>query len=384
MKRLNIQKKLKSESNLYTPDLLDEIKAKAVSENLLSQDSHTSKPVSVNGSNSDGRFKRKIWSIASSVCAVACCLVLVFCFVLGKGGNTNNRIVNLSASDLYGIGAVSSIKLLNCNTSVSAIKALSDVSASTSSDVENSGDVKDQAKKFNEYFTALDSFLGEDIVTTETSSNVDSEYPYETKMVINGKDIDGETVVYTMYYTEALSDALNDSEDDDDEFETQKAYVLKGVMVIDGKDYYLEGQRVEENEIGESENELRIRAYLSEEDRSSYVEMEQENSVEDGETETEYVYSVYSNGTLIEQTAVDFETEREGGEVETEYELEFRNGTGVGRYVVEKVVKDGKTEIKVEYAINQKVGEFSIVEIIGADGEKQYEYTFEDQTKLIF
>ena len=146
----------------------------------------------------------------------------------------------MSASDLYGIGAVSSIKLLNCNTSVSAIKALSDVSTSTSSNVENSGDVKDQAKKFNEYFTALDSFLGEDIVTTETSSNEDSEYPYETKMVINGKDIDGETVVYTMYYTEALSDALNDSEDDD-EFETENAYVLKGVMVIDGKDYYLEG-----------------------------------------------------------------------------------------------------------------------------------------------
>ena len=308
------------------------------------------------------------------------CLLMALTFALSA---CNFSASSLSASDLYGIGAVSSIKLLNCNTSVSAIKALSDVSASTSSDVENGGDVKDQAKKFNEYFTALDSFLGEDIVTTETSSNVDSEYPYETKMVINGKDIDGETVVYTMYYTEALSDALNDSEDDD-EFETQKTYVLKGVMVIDGKDYYLEGERVEENEIGESENELRIRAYLSEEDRNSYVEMEQENSVEDDETETEYVYSVYSNGTLIEQTAVDFETEREGGEVETEYELEFRNGTGVGRYVVEKVVKDGKTKIKVEYAINQKVGEFSIVEIIDADGEKQYEYTFEDGSKKVY
>lgn len=134
----------------------------------------------------------------------------------------------------------------------------------------------------------------------------------------------------------------------------------------------------------ETETELKIRAYADVADKSTYIQMEQEYSVEEGETETEYVYSVYKNGVLLEQTAVEFETENENNKVETEYELEFISGDSKGRYVVEREVKEGKTTIKVKYDIGGKTGVFRISEIIDGNGEKQYEYSYSDGSKKVF
>jgi hypothetical protein len=112
--------------------------------------------------------------------------------------------------------------------------------------------------------------------------------------------------------------------------------------------------------------------------------MEQEYAVEDGETETEYVYSVYANNKLLEQTAVEFETENKDNKVETEYELEFRSGTSKGKYVVEREIKNNRSLIKVKYDIDGNKGVFHIREIIGENGNKQYEYTFSDNEIIIF
>ena len=339
---------------------------------------------------------------------VGLCLTMAVSMALAAcGGPKSTANVLSSPNDVYGMGAVSSVRLLGNNMSSSAVKTFSAVSATTqmracgvelaSSTIDNSEqEVKEQAKRFNEYFTALDSFLGDDVVSTITEANTDSNYEYETKMTIKGKDFDGETVIYTMYYTETLvkadsaddensadddEDSADDDEDagDDDEDaanedeETENEYQLVGVMVIDGADYYLEGERSEETEKGESETELKIRAYADKTDKTSYIQMEQEYSVEDGETETEYVYSIYANGELIEQTAVEFETETKNNKVETEYELEFRSGTSKGKYVVEREVKDNKISIKVKYNIDGKTGVFHIREITDENGNKQYE-----------
>ena len=129
---------------------------------------------------------------------------------------------------------------------------------------------------------------------------------------------------------------------------------------------------------------MKIRAYADKADKTSYIQMEQEYSVEDGETETEYVYSVYANGELLEQTAVEFETENKGGKTETEYGLEFRSGATKGRYSVEREVKDGKTRIKVQYDIDGRKGVFHIREIIGENGDKQYEYSYSDGSRQVF
>ncbi len=333
---------------------------------------------------------------------VGLCLTMTMSVALAACEDPESTANGLSSpNDVYGMGAVSSVRLLGNNMSSSAVKTFSAVSAATqtrackvesaSSTIDHSEqEVKEQTERFNEYFTALDSFLGDDVVSTTTEANTDGNYEYETKMTINGKDFNGETVTYTMYYTETLVKA--DSDDDGDENEdaanedeeTENEYQLVGVMVIDGADYYLEGERSEETEKDESETELKIRAYADKTDKTSYIQMEQEYSVEDGETETEYVYSIYANGELIEQTAVEFETETKNNKVETEYELEFRSGTSKGKYVVEREVKDNKISIKVKYNIDGKTGVFHIREITDENGNKQYEYSYNDGSKQVF
>ena len=129
---------------------------------------------------------------------------------------------------------------------------------------------------------------------------------------------------------------------------------------------------------------MKIRAYADIADKSSYIQMEQEYSIEDGETETEYVYSIYANGELLEQTAVEFETKNKNNKVETEYELEFRSGTSKGKYVLEREVQDNKTSIKVKYNIDGKTGVFHIREITDESGNKKYEYSYSDGSKQVF
>ncbi|MDY2880112.1 MAG: hypothetical protein SOT34_04160 [Candidatus Borkfalkiaceae bacterium] len=323
---------------------------------------------------------------------VSLCLTMSMSMALTACGDPESQTNVLSSpNDVYGMGAVSSVKLLGSNMSASAVKTFSVVRATTqtracgvelaSSTIDNSEqEVKEQTERFNEYFTALDSFLGNDVVSTITEANTDSNYEYETKMTINGKDFNGETVTYTMYYTETLDKV--DSNDEEEEIESK--YRLIGVMVIDNVDYYLEGERSEETEKDESETELKIRAYADIADKSSYIQMEQEYSIEDGETETEYVYSIYANGELLEQTAVEFETKNKNNKVETEYELEFRSGTSKGKYVLEREVQDNKTSIKVKYNIDGKTGVFHIREITDESGNKKYEYSYSDGSKQVF
>ncbi|MDE6059050.1 MAG: hypothetical protein K2G44_03315 [Clostridia bacterium] len=306
---------------------------------------------------------------------IAAGLALTGAMFFACTGCGNNSAALSSAQDVYGMGAVSTVKLLGSEIAGGAVKSLSAV-VSTAAETGGAGEdtVKAQADKFNEYFNMLDSFLGEDLVSTTAVKNTDEAYAdYETKLTINGRDLDGEKVTYVMYYTETHVRTTVDKD------EKKEEYTLVGVMVMDGGDYALRGEREYETERGETENELRIRAYPDIADKTTYVQMEQENSEETGETEQEYVYSVYQNGTLVEKTAVEFETERKGNKEEVEYELEFLQGSAKGKYKVEKETKNGVVEMKVKYTIDGKSGTFRIRQT--KDG---YEYTFSDNTQKVY
>ena len=390
MKQKNIEKRLKNEAKQFAPDPLEKIKMAARAENLLPYDSeHNSEVYSQGNTAVMAKSKRKtIWSF-TAFASIIVCFILILSFTLNFGRNKpfNPTRINLSAEDVYGMGAVSSVRLLGSNLPTGAVQSFSAVAYTTSNySVANKSedDAKQQAKRFNEYFTALDSFLGEDIISTTTEENTDGQYPYKLKMTITGKDLSGKIIPYVMYYTETLVGADGEENDDNEENEeTENEYQLIGVMVIDNVDYYLEGERSEETEKDESETELKIRAYADIADKSSYIQMEQEYSIEDGETETEYVYSIYANGELLEQTAVEFETKNKNKKVETEYELEFRSGTSKGKYVLEREVQDNKTSIKVKYNIDGKTGVFYIREITDESGNKKYEYSYSDGSKQV-
>ena len=317
-------------------------------------------------------MKKRILSVVA--CALSAAIV-AFAFAGCKAKPDRA----LSAQDAYGIGAVSSVKLLGTGVSAAAMSAFAELGNEavvvTAEKVGDTDERKAATEKFNEYFRALDGFGGDDVVKTTVGDNDDESYPYAKKMTIEGVGMDGRKVVYVMYYDET------EVKTEEDDGEIEKEYSLNGVITIDGKEYAVEGMRSEETEDDERESELRIRAYADAADKTTYVEMERENSVEEGETETEYVYSIYRGGVLIEQTAVEFERENENGKEEIAYEIEFRSGETIGKYEVER--KAGN-EVKVKYATGGKTGSFRVIAETDESGNETYKYVFQDGREYVF
>ena len=317
-------------------------------------------------------MKKRILSVVA--CALSAAIV-AFAFAGCKAKPDRA----LSAQDAYGIGAVSSVKLLGTGVSAAAMSAFAELGneavAVTAEKVGDTDERKAATEKFNEYFRALDGFGGDDVVKTTVGDNDDESYPYAKKMTIEGIGMDGRKVVYVMYYDET------EVKTEEDDGEIEKEYSLNGVITIDGKEYAVEGMRSEETEDDERESELRIRAYADATDKTTYVEMERENSVEEGETETEYVYSIYRGGELIEQTAVEFERENENGKEEIAYEIEFRSGETIGKYEVER--KAGN-EVKVKYVTGGKTGSFRVIAETDENGNETYKYVFQDGREYVF
>ena len=317
-------------------------------------------------------MKKRILSVVA--CALSAAIV-AFAFAGCKAKPDRA----LSAQDAYGIGAVSSVKLLGTGVSTAAMSAFAELGneavAVTAEEVGDTDERKASTEKFNEYFRALDGFGGDDVVKTTVGDNDDESYPYAKKMTIEGIGMDGRKVVYVMYYDET------EVKTEEDDGEIEKEYSLNGVITIDGKEYAVEGMRSEETEDDERESELRIRAYADAADKTTYVEMERENSVEEGETETEYVYSIYRGGVLIEQTAVEFERENENGKEEIAYEIEFRSGETIGKYEVER---EAGNEVKVKYATDGKTGSFRVIAETDESGNETYKYVFQDGREYVF
>lgn len=292
------------------------------------------------------------------------------CTLFG-GCGSGNTSEQFTKEMFYGVGAVSCVEILG--SSLNAQSAVALAKLATASD---DGGIKEQAENFNKYFAALNSFLDDSALTVETVKNTDEGYSqFAIKLIVKGKDIAGNATEYVMYYNETfVSEKVEDGE-------TESRYSLEGVMLTDGTEYRLTGGKEIEEEDGEREEELKIRAYTGDA-AGDFVEMKQEQSVEGGETETEYVYRIYSDNKLVEETSVEFETETKNGKTETEFELEFKKGGAKGKYKVEREVKDGATEISVKYNLDGKQGKFKIKEII-KDGQPYYEYTFDDNGKVL-
>ena len=330
-----------------------------------------------------------------------------------------------SSNNLLGMGAVTTVELLGSQVASGALQALSSVqlfngedgagntdpgAQTPNADGEASSPVEDQAETFNKYFSMLDSLLGDDVIATELTANTDAGYEnYAYKLVIKGKDMTGADVTHLMYYNETQKTAPADTSEnttseqsasgqlnaaknpwdffkwknpwkDHQDSENKTEYVLDGVMVIDETDYVLRGTRSAETEEDETENEIEICAYLDGADSDTFVRMKQETSVEEGETEKEYVYTVFENGKLIETTAVEFETETQNDKEKVQYKIAFLNEDSRGIYTVERRTIDGESVMRVGYIINGKAGVFFIRQT--EDG--QYEYTFESGRKKHF
>lgn len=370
MKQSELKKQLKAESDRFVPDPFDKIMAAAKNENPTEVVQTNTAP---SRRGTKARKKSGIIGVCASLAAAAACLAIVLPVTLSGANDAKTPLtVQLSPQDTYGIGAVTAARLLGEGASAQALSYASPFSLTYS---QKSQGAKEQAENFHRYFTAFDCFLGSEIVTTSTAENTDANYPYAQKMTICGTDFNGNAVSYVMYYTETP-----DREETDGD-ETERKYLLEGVMAMNGTDYCLTGERSCETDGDETETELKIRAYADKSDKKSYIEMAQEISSENGEYETEYVYSVFRNGKLVEETAIEFETEQKDGKEETSFELEFRNGEAKGEYKAKRETKNGVSEIKVKYKIDGEEDEFRIRKAADGNG-KQYEYLFSDNSAI--
>lgn len=242
-------------------------------------------------------MKKIITTILAGTLALSVAAVAAGCSLGGNknGGDAQNNNGELmqSAESIYGVGAVTTAKLLmetkSENKSLAAVLAAetepetsnpettdpntptapetdpnapdttepsapttpesnpSTPSTPTAPDYQlpESGDAstdkaQGEADTFNKYFSMLEGFLEKGATTTLVSEN-DSADPalaaYTTKLIIKGKNELGEENVHTMYYTETKLESYNDrdldddyDDDDDDEFKTVEAWTLEGVL----------------------------------------------------------------------------------------------------------------------------------------------------------
>ena len=209
------------------------------------------------------------------------------------------------------------------------------------------------------YMGLVDSFLNGSGYSVEVTNSDRAEYDEMMKISYSG--LNGSTK-YEMHYNKIL---IPDFDDDDDrwEKEEEEEYALKGVLVIDGMEYPVQGVREIERERNEYESETEFRVTL-EDGRSVWVE--QSESSEKDEHELEYSYLIRENGRVVERSSFSFEEEK--GETELEMITE-KNGKRES-FSFEKESYRGREYIFLRVGSGRETKSYLVV----SDGNGGYTY----------
>ena len=132
----------------------------------------------------------------------------------------------------------------------------------------------EQATERDGYLTLVGSLLSDGgfAMISQTSDRAE----YTEKMIVSCRDISGNQFSYMMYYNQLLT------ESEEDEGEIEETYSIEGVMIVDGAEYAIRGERENETEGDESEAETSFRVTLGE---NSYMLVEQSFEQERDEVE---------------------------------------------------------------------------------------------------
>ncbi len=191
---------------------------------------------------------------------------------------------------------------------------------------------------------------------------------YSEKMIVSCKDISGNEVSYIMYYNQLLTE----SEEDEDEVE--ETYSIEGVMLIDGAEYAIRGERENETGDGETETQTEFRVTISE---SRYMLVEQSYESENGgEAEQEFSYKIYDNGRLTERSSFEYELDEDG---ETEVKMTAYKDGKTDVFYFEKDTVDGREIIRLRVGAGRDAERYVIVAITDENGNVYYEYLDEGE-----
>ncbi len=294
--------------------------------------------------------------------------------------SVSNKFAQITdAASFYAYGAASVGTLLASSDSLPTVRKLS-ASLPTVRKLSASAETeKSRLTTVNRYMSLVESLLSEQNIVSNTISG---ERGYRYGMTVKHTDLHGNEISYRLYYdkypaatesedknyyginrNDKISELkISDGESPDykayngykidneyniekNDDKTEKDYSIKGVLLIGGAEFFVEGVYETENDGGESESELYFKAFTNAE-KTSYIEVrqkhERETKSDETEIEQEYVYSVYVDGVLTERTEIEYETEKDelelkmsvtkGGETETIlFKGEFENGERILR-----------------------------------------------------
>lgn len=320
-------------------------------------------------------------NIIIAACAAALAIIIALCIILPSlgggqsgvnpglldGGSDNGKFDEITDADsFYAYGAASIGAVLSTQGGSTQTAA---TGAAKASAVTLAAPSQEEMDTINRYMALVESLLSEGDIT---GTAIEGNGQYQYGMTVSYSDLLGNPVSYVMYYDKIFRGSHTDGD------ESESNYSIDGVLVIDGASYPVSGNYTTESEQDEEETSIFFRAYTSS-DRLSYIEVsrQSENESEDGqsESEVEYVYTVYSDGRVVERTRVEYESEE--GELELLMTIE-RDGVRES-LTFEDETEGGTRIIAVRGNIDGESVSFKIYV-----REGNYHYVFDDGTSSDF
>ena len=311
--------------------------------------------------------------------------------------SVSNKFAQITdAVSFYAYGAASVGTLLDSSDALPAVRKLS-AAAETE---------KTRLTTVNRYMSLVESLLSEQNIV---SNMISGEHGYRYGMTVKHTDLHGNEISYRLYYdkyptvTESegknyygvtrddkiselkISDGEspdykayngykidNEYNIDKNDDKTEKDYSIKGVLLIGGAEYFVEGVYETENDGGESESELYFKAFTNAE-KTSYIEVrqkhERETESDETEIEQEYVYSVYADGVLTERTEIEYETEKD----ELELKMSVTKGGETETLLFKGEFENGERILRASGKVNGQTTRFRVYVLQGG-----YRYVFDD------
>lgn len=326
---------------------------------------------------------KKVILIAALAAAIVagCCLTACTAIPAGTGSGSIS-----AAESAYGFSAVSAGMIISSmteeeNTAQPGADGATASGESTSGGEETqpgtdepapetsdpAPETPDGGTTLDDYMSLVDGLLsgGAFGVVTQPSDRPE----YSDKDVVTYTSGTGAVQSYEMYYN--LTGNYGDDDDDDDEEE----YGIDGIMIVDGAEYPVRGERSVERDGGETESETEFRVTLGERYYMS-VEHSSETEDENGESsvQQEYSYSIYRDGRLVERSTVEYETENERGDSETEVKMTaYADGVSSVFCFTKETVR-GEEIIRLRAGEGRDVRNYIVRVIVNEDGSTDYVY----------
>ena len=331
--------------------------------------------------------------------------------------SVSNKFAQITdAASFYAYGAASVGTLLASSDSLPTVRKLSDslptvrkLSASLPTVRKLSASAETEKSRLttvNRYMSLVESLLSEQNIV---SNMISGERGYRYGMTVKHTDLHGNEISYRLYYdkyptvTESedknyyginrddkisklkISDGEstdykayngykidNEYNIDKNDDKTEKDYSIKGILLIGGAEFFVEGVYETENDGGESESELYFKAFTNAE-KTSYIEVrqkhERETESDETEIEQEYVYSVYADGVLTERTEIEYETEKD----ELELKMSVTKGGETETLLFKGEFENGERILRASGKVNGQTTRFRVYVLQGG-----YRYVFDD------